>query len=332
MFDLTAKPDENIIVRRTGEPILCVFGCLISSLLILPLVYLVLSSSGGKDVFPYGAIAVFLLTCYFFQKSLPRSTLFDMTNRNVRIRPNGWRTETISFDNIHDIRTVTREAGSGYCLRLKSDPLFDCRIISDLTPETPYTREFRLQSVPRIRLALADNLPDPTILPAARQTCFAQKGNQWERTLKAFPYAPLLFPVLLFLIFSDYILTEKIGKYVVRALALVSFCFLLIKTKTLMPFGFLPERRYLVDSASRTVEISRGILFLQKSKIFSFDDLEAICVRISDRATKSVYLRFAGDNFLYLAAYGTPDKLREILACYASVMDMDLSEKIEYIV
>lgn len=194
-----------------------------------------------------------------------------MTNRLARIRPNGWRTESIPFDDISDIRAVSRGEAVGYCLCLKDDPLFDCRIVSDLmAPGSAYAREFRLQIIPRIKRALP-GAAGPAIPPCAdRQARPAQEG---------------------------------------------------IRRK----------RRYAIDPASRTIEISGGVPFFRKPRTFSFDDIEAVCVKITRGAKKSVYFRFRGDGSLRLLSRGAPETLRETIARCAQAMEMNLSGKIEYI-
>ncbi len=324
---------DVVIVKRIGSPLLYALGFLLCAPSLLLVLHSILHGGGWGRFFPYAALVCFVCLYYFLYKALPKNTVVDMKKRTVRIRPSGWRTKTIPFDDICDVRVFTRGEAVGYCLLLRADPLFDCVAISDPTTESAYTRELGLQVVPRIRATLADSTPAPAIPATARQTCFEQKGSRWERNLSIFPYALLLFPGLLLVILSDVALTEGIAKNIIRLLALLSCVFLALKAQTPLPYGFLPERSHVVEPANRTVGIFRGALFLRKSKTSSFDDLQALCISVkTDRkAAKSVYFRFKGDQHLHLIAHDTPDKLREILASYALVMGLDLSSRIEYV-
>lgn len=324
---MKAKSRENIVfVRRTGRLGLRAAFCLLSGALVSFAVFAVRAKAGWVSSTPIAIAAGLAAAFYLFAKTLPESTLFDLDARVVRIGgsgPIGTKAEIIPFRDIFDIRSVTKGAASGYCLRLRENPLFDCRIIGNVTPEDAYAREFRLQALPKIERALSEagagaHMPPQ---PDGDLACFERKPGGWERKLPL----SLRGASLSCAIFAAR--TSRSARF---------FPFPRRPEAVAVPrgdrvgCGFLPDRRHVVDPAGRTLTIFLG-LFSLKAEVFGFDDLESVPVRLHSGKRASVYLRFRGDRRLRFLASGGPDDLRKITACYALAMKLDLAGKIEYL-
>lgn len=348
---MTNAGEGTIIVRRTGDMLLYLARYLLVAFVVLTFIAKYYRSEAGMgrpvNLGVYLAVSFFLCAAvgFLFWKALPRNTVFDTNNRMMRITPNDWGEELLSFDEIEGIRPVSRRGSIGYCLVSKTDPLFDCRMITDwLGEENAYAREFSLQILPRIKDLLPAS-PPVRIRPADGQTCFARDGDKLERRTQAFldlKAAELIVSGLFYLFsiaFFSYLVrmwNTGIGSVLSSCfflLLLWAVCFILFRSRPDPALSIWhPDRKHILDPAKRTIEILYG-LFSLESKTFSFDDLEAVCICVKTdlKTKKSVYFRFKGDKHLHLVAHDTPDKLREILASYALVMDMDLSGKIEYV-
>ena len=145
------------------------------------------SAAGWRALTPAFCVGL-LVVCVLSIKTRPGNTLFDPDARVALLGRRGKKAETVPFADIYDLREVERGGARGYCIRMKANPLFDARLIGDVLPENPYSREFRIQALPKIRRALA--LPDapanPALPPGDARSCFEPTGRGWERKLTRF--------------------------------------------------------------------------------------------------------------------------------------------------
>lgn len=317
------KGGNIVFVRRTGGLVCRALVCLLSGTLVSLAFFAVLSGTGaGASV---SLAAGFLVACSLFAITFPENTLFDLDTRTVQIggsRAIGPKTEVIPFADILDIRRVTKGDASGYCLRLRANPLFDCRLIGDVTLENAYSREFRLQALPKIKKALSEAGAHLPPQPDADLTCFERKPGGWTRKLPLFPRWPMLCLSLLCAIPAAW--ATRIFPFL-REYEAAAACWL-----DRLGGAVRPERRHVVDPAARTLTILRGFFFLEP-EVLCFDDAKTVFVRLRGGNRAAVYLRFRGKRGLCFLASGGPRQLREITARYAFAMNLELSGKIEYL-